>query len=144
MRPAFFVLFAITAATGTAAAASGRQALRLLYAGLALVFLLAAVAAIISFISLYFYQIPTHHCPFDILQSNYYYVGYLLYGSLFAGGFFGIMAGVIAPFRKIGSLAAVIPDIQRRWLILSVSAFAVFVILSLLPMIMTSFTLEGY
>ncbi|MGC2062967.1 MAG: hypothetical protein WA610_08305 [Thermodesulfovibrionales bacterium] len=147
MRTAFFVLFAVTALTGTAAV-SGKKAPKvlyvLLYSGLSLIFLIVSVAAIISFISLYFYQIPTHHCPFDILQSGYYYVGYLLYASLFAGGFFGIMAGIIVPFGKFRSLAGIIPQIQRRWVVLSVSAFTVFVILSIIPMLMTSFTLEGY
>lgn len=144
MRTVFFVLFAVTGLTGTAAAATGRKTLVVLYAVLALLFLVVSVASIISFISLYYYQIPTHHCPFDILQSGYYYVGYLLYGSLFAGGFFGMMAGVIVPFGKIGSLAGVVPQIQRRWIMFSVSAFTVFVILAVLPMLMTSFTLEGY
>jgi len=149
MRPVFFVLFVIIAGIGTAAAAGGRKKALpvfyvLLYSGLALIFLLVSVAAIISFISLYFYQIPTHHCPFDILQSGYYYVGYPLYASLFAGGFFGVMAGIVAPFGKIRSLAGIIPGIQRKWILLSIAAFTVFVILSVIPMLITSFTLEGY
>lgn len=144
MRTVFFSLFAVTALAGTAAAVRGGRKLILLYTALSLVFLSVSVASVISFISLYFYQIPTHHCPFDILQSGYYYVGYPLYVSLFTGGFFGFMAGVVTFFEKIGSLAPIIPGIRRRWIILSVSGFAVFVILSVLPMLMTSFTLEGY
>ena len=41
-----------------------------------------SVAALISFISLYFYELPTHHCPFCILQREYGYVGYLIYATL--------------------------------------------------------------
>ncbi|MBA4372687.1 MAG: hypothetical protein C0402_07455 [Thermodesulfovibrio sp.] len=148
MRVVFFVLFTITALFGITAATSSSTAPRVfssvLYSALSLIFLIVSVAAIISFISLYFYQIPTHHCPFDILQSGYYYVGYFLYGTLFAGGFFGTMSGIIMPFKKIKSLAGIIPQMQRTWIILSVAAFTVFVILATIPMVTTSFTLEGY
>jgi len=41
--------------------------------------------AILSFISVYFYELPTHHCPFCILQKEYGYVGYPLYLTLFGG-----------------------------------------------------------
>lgn len=145
MRTIFFLLFAATALCGTAAVRKSFPPLAtLLYAGLSLAFLIVALASIVSFISLYFYQIPTHHCPFDILQSGYYYVGYLLYGALFSGAFFGIMAGLVMPFRKKRSLAGILPRIQQRWVLLSMAAFILFVILSAMPMLLTSFTLEGY
>ncbi|MDA8082642.1 MAG: hypothetical protein M0024_03165 [Nitrospiraceae bacterium] len=143
-RAVFFALFGVTALTGIAAAYSRKKALIGLYAALSLAFLLVSVASVISFISLYFYQIPTHHCPFDILQSHYFYVGYPLYASLVTGGFFGMMAGLIGLFGKTPSLAGVIPGIQRKWVIASVAAFVVFVIITILPMVFTSFTLEGY
>ena len=63
-----------------------------------------SLAAIISFISLYFYELPTHHCPFCILQKEYHYIGYVLYlslcGATIAGG--GIAA--ISPFTRHTSL----------------------------------------
>ncbi|MCK5855054.1 MAG: hypothetical protein KAG56_07525, partial [Sulfurovaceae bacterium] len=34
-------------------------------------------------------------CPFCFLQSDYYYVGYLLYGLLFLGTFYGMRVGVL-------------------------------------------------
>ena len=64
-----------------------------------------AVASIISFICLYIYELPTHHCPFCILQKEYGYVGYLLYIALFGGGVAGMGAGVLMPFRGRGSMA---------------------------------------
>lgn len=144
MQAVFFTLFTVTALTGAVATVKRTKTLIALYSILSALFLVVSIASVISFISLYFYQIPTHHCPFDILQAHYYYVGYLLYASLFAGGFFGIMAGLIGLFRKIPSLSNIIPGIQRRWIIVSVWTFTAFVILSILPMIITSFTLEGY
>ena len=36
----------------------------------------ATIAGIISFISLYIYEHPHHHCPFCILKPEYGYQGY--------------------------------------------------------------------
>ncbi len=143
-RGIFFSLFFVLTATGIAAVKTGRRPLIYLQSILSGLFLATSMAAIISFISLYFYQIPTHHCPFDILQAGYYYVGYPLYAALFTGGFFGVMAAVIDPFRKIGSLSGVVPRMQRTWIILSLYAYTIFVIIAIMPMIFTPFRLEGY
>jgi hypothetical protein len=107
-------------------------------------FFIVSIAAVVSFISLYFYQLPTHHCPFDILQSGYYYVGYPLYGSLFTGSFFGMMTGIIEPLKKIPSLSAVIPSFQRRWAVKAIIGTSIFVAISLFPMLFLPFTLTGY
>jgi len=71
-------------------------------------------AAVISFISLYFYELPTHHCPFDLLQREYLYIGYPLYLSLFAAGIMGAGAGAIERFKEAPSLKSVIPALQKR------------------------------
>ena len=63
--------------------------------------------AILSFISPYFYELPTHHCPFCILQSEYGYIGYLLYGALFGSAVTGMGVGVLMPFRNIASLSEI-------------------------------------
>ncbi len=58
-------------------------------------FILVSLISLIQFFGTYIYQLPTHHCPFCFLQSDYYYVGYLLYGLLFLGTFYGIRVGVV-------------------------------------------------
>jgi len=58
-------------------------------------FIVVALISLIQFFGTYIYALPTHHCPFCFLQSDYYYVGYLLYGLLFLGTFYGMRAGVI-------------------------------------------------
>ena len=68
----------------------------------------------ISFISPYIYEMPTHHCPFDVLQRGYGYVGYPLYGLLGGGILAGLGVGVLVPFRSVGSLVVVVPRMQRR------------------------------
>jgi hypothetical protein len=55
-----------------------------------LLFLYIAYSSINHFFGTYIYELPTHKCPFCMLQSNYFYVGYLLWTLLFLGVFFGI------------------------------------------------------
>jgi len=61
-----------------------------LYLFSTLLFLSIAYYSVVYFFGRYIYQLPTHKCPFCMLQSDYYYVGYLLWGSLFIGTFMGI------------------------------------------------------
>jgi len=59
-------------------------------------FILISIITLITFFGTYIYELPSHHCPFCFLQSDYYYIGYLLYILLFSGTFYGIVAGFIA------------------------------------------------
>ncbi len=52
-------------------------------------FLIISIFSLILFFSTYIYQLPTHHCPFCLLQKDYYYIGYFLYFFLFSGTFWG-------------------------------------------------------
>ena len=58
-------------------------------------FIIVALISLIQFFGTYIYELPTHHCPFCFLQSDYYYVGYMLYGLLFLGTFYGMRVGVV-------------------------------------------------
>jgi hypothetical protein len=73
-----------------------------------------SIAALISFISLYYYELPTHHCPFCILQGEYHYVGYLIYATLLGGGIASAGTWALTPFRFAPSLQESLPRIQRR------------------------------
>ena len=97
-----------------------------LFATLSLLGFAVAIAAIIAFLSLYVYENPNHHCPFCLLKVGYDYVGYALYLPLFAAAAFGLSAGVIAPFRRIASLQAVIPGEVRRLTGLALIGFGLF------------------
>ena len=61
-----------------------------LLAAVSLLFLYIGYESVIHFFGTYIYALPTHKCPFCMLQKAYYYIGYLLWASLFAGVFFGI------------------------------------------------------
>ncbi len=53
-------------------------------------FLYMSYQTVIHFFGTYIYQLPTHRCPFCMLQTEYFYIGYLLWAMLFLGVFFGI------------------------------------------------------
>jgi hypothetical protein len=105
------------------------------------IFFIAAVIGTISFISLYFYELPTHHCPFCILQKEYGHVGYLLYGSLLGGVIAALGVGILSPFKTATSLTKVIPHVQRRLALTSLVLFALFTGTVLIRIGTTSFTL---
>lgn len=112
MKVLFFAGAFGSAALGLVFLRTGRAARWLgLSSGLTLV---ATVLAMVSFISIYVYELPTHHCPFCVLQAGYGYIGYPIYVSLFVASVAGLGAGVLAPFGKIPSLAAAVPRMQRR------------------------------
>ena len=69
----------------------------LLYIIANLLFVYVAYYALVYFFGTYIYQLPTHKCPFCMLQKEYYYVGYGLWFSLFVGSFVG-MSGAISTF----------------------------------------------
>lgn len=117
---------------------------RFLSTALATVFLPLALASVISFIAPYYYQIPTHRCPFDILQSGYYFIGYPLYLSLFGGTLFVALPGIVEPFAKISSLSIEIPRLQRKWLLAAVILIVLFLSLASGPILFSSFRMAGY
>lgn len=103
--------------------------------------LLVAFTSIISFISVYFYELPTHHCPFCILQKEYGYIGYPLYMSLFTAGITGASVGVIGRYRGYSSLKEIIPSLQKRLCLVSMIGYAVFALIASYPIIFSDFIL---
>jgi len=112
-----------------------------LFAALSTLFFPVAIAALISFFSLYYYELPTHHCPFCILQQGYHYVGYLLYACLMGGAVAGLGVGVLAPFHSRTSLLKSIPAMQRRLTTVTLVLYGVFTSAVVWKMATTSFTL---
>ena len=102
-----------------------------------------SILSILSFISLYFYELPTHHCPFCILQAEYGYVGYPLYIALFGAGIAGMGVGVLMPFRAVESLAGVIPSFQKRLVLISLVLLILFTVIVTYRMAFTDFILGG-
>lgn len=107
------------------------------------VYFVVGLAAVISFISVYYYELPTHHCPFDILQSGYHYIGYPLYAGLFGFAVVGLGIGVLDRFGNVPSLAAVVPAMQRHYAWIGLAASILVLAIALYPMLFSSFTLAA-
>jgi hypothetical protein len=60
------------------------------------------------FFGTYIYELPSHRCPFCYLQSDYYYVGYLIYALLFLGTFYGVVVLFKEKFFKVSFIANVL------------------------------------
>ena len=68
---------------------------RYLFAISNIIFIVIALITLIAFFGTYIYELPSHHCPFCFLQSDYYYIGYIIYLTLFLGTFYGLVVGFI-------------------------------------------------
>ncbi|MEK6742016.1 MAG: hypothetical protein AABZ15_00235 [Nitrospirota bacterium] len=118
LQYAFTAIMAAAIALGVAVAVTGRGGYALFVAaGMAFII---GIASLISFISPAVYELPTHHCPFCVLQKEYGYIGYLFYAALLGGAVTGMGAGGLNPFRSVPSLVVIIPSLQRKLAFISI------------------------
>ncbi len=118
--------------------------LRYVLTGISVAFLFVSLAAIVSFISLYIYEAPSHHCPFDMFQGRYHYIAYPIYTSLFFGVFFGALPGLFQPFKTISSLEEEIVRLEKKWISRGFAWMVVFLVLTSWPVLFGDFTMRGY
>ena len=137
--PVFFLGLVATGVSGTIYRLTEKGAL--LFSFMSSVNFILSVTALISFISLYFYELPTHHCPFCVLQDAYGYVGYFLYGALLLGAVSGISAGVLSPFRETRSLFRILPHVQRRLVCVCLASYGLFAATSIWRIIFSRLTM---
>ena len=129
----FTGIMATAIALGIAVAVTGRGGYAFfLAAGTAFIM---GIASLISFISPAIYELPTHHCPFCVLQKEYGYIGYLFYATLLGGAVTGMGVGILKPFRSIPSMAVIIPSMQKRLAVLSVLFYASACLLTLVAVL---------
>lgn len=96
------------------------------YAALSLLMFIISLVSIVSFISLYIYELPTHHCPFCIIMEEYNYLGYLLYILLFGAVVSGIGIAALIPFHHVESLQFMLSGFIRKLALASVILYAAF------------------
>ncbi|MBF0247364.1 MAG: hypothetical protein HQL36_04740 [Alphaproteobacteria bacterium] len=114
-KAALVLLFGSLALAGVVAAVHARTGQGgMLYGAVSVLVFVAAIAGIVSVVSLYVYEHPNHHCPFCLLKPEYGYFGYWLYVPLFAGTVLGMGGGPIAVFAGAPSLAEIAPRVSRR------------------------------
>lgn len=112
MMAAFYAATAITLLSGFYFFRKGKAGY--FFSAMSGVMAVVTVASIFSFLSIYIYELPSHHCPFCILQKEYHYIGYPLYAALLFGAVSGIGVGALMPFRAVGSLKQIVPALQKR------------------------------
>ncbi len=108
---------------------SNKPLFRYIQTIIAAAFLIMAIIAVISFVSIYTYELPTHHCPFDMVQPEYNFIGYPLYLSLFCGVFFGLLPGIFQPAKRLPSMTAPLERIEKKWLLSSLVCTLFFLLL---------------
>jgi hypothetical protein len=69
-------------------------------------FMFIAYYAVVYFFGTYIYELPTHKCPFCMLQVEYYYVGYIIWVSLFLGSYIGLTNALLKLWLKRDELRA--------------------------------------
>jgi hypothetical protein len=144
MKISFYTVMTITAVSGLYFYLKGRASAGLIFSVMAVITFTVSIASLISFISLYFYELPTHHCPFCILQKEYYYVGYPLYVALFGGVVTGAGVGVLMPLSRKESLSVVVPRVQKGLTFVTLILYLAFAVIATCAMLFTDFRLEGY
>jgi hypothetical protein len=140
MKITFYLTMTLTIASGIYSYFKNKGAY--LFSTLSGITLVVSLASIISFISLYFYELPTHHCPFCILQKEYGYVGYPIYMTLFGGTISGMGVGVLMPFRNIKSLSEIVPSIQKKLTAVSMILLIIFTAIATYGMLFSNLTLD--
>lgn len=144
MLIAFYLVAALYLATALACLVSLSRLLRYLLTALSLLILVVSLASIVSFLSLYVYELPTHHCPFDMLQGQYSFIGYPIYLFLFSSVFFGLLPGLSQPLRRIPNLADLVADTEVKWLTLGIVSMLLFLSVASWKVIFGSLTMVGY
>lgn len=115
----------------------------LLFSLASLLHFFLSISALISFISMYIYELPTHHCPFCLLHQEYGYIGYPMYGAMLVSAVSGMGAGAIHPFRAVASLRQVVPRIQKRFALVSVVAILIFALITGSGLFFSSLKMAG-
>jgi len=140
----FYSMVIVFTAAALLCLKSPAAALRYVVSILSLLLFFVSIAAMVSFISLYIYDLPSHHCPFDIFQKNYHFIGYPIYISLFCGVLCGLLPGFFQPLKKIPSLRDKVVLSEKKWLLLSVLLILTFTVISSWPVVFGDFTMQGY
>jgi len=138
---AFTAVLAAALVSGAAVLRTGRWTRVLAVSGT--LALPVSAAALVSFIALYFYELPTHHCPFCLLQREYGYVGYLIYAALLAGGIAAAGSWVLIPHAQVPSLQRELPRIQRRLAAAAVVAYGLFALVVGAQIVLSELSLAG-
>jgi len=142
MQAAFCGVAVLTTAAAVRFLLDGRGGY--LFAALSAIQFPVAIAAMISFISPYVYEMPSHHCPFCLLQREYGYLGYPLYGLLLTAAVAGIGVGALEPYRDRESLKRLLPALRGRLAAVALLSLFIFSVMVAWLIAGSSLDMGGY
>ena len=90
----FYLLYILTVISSLQ-----KKSLLLLFSNILFTYL--AYFSVTYFFSTYIYELPTHQCPFCMLQTEYNFIGYFIWSSLFLGLFFSICTNIFSKFEGL-------------------------------------------
>jgi hypothetical protein len=99
-------------------------------AALSAIAFVVAIVGILSFLSLYLYEHPNHHCPFCVLKPEYDYRGYWLYLPLFSATGAGLGVGALQPFARRAGLSELVPRLSQKLAGFSAGMFLMFAVIA--------------
>ncbi len=101
-----------------------------------------SIVALIDYVCPYFYELPTHHCPFCILHGEYNFIGYPIYLALLTAGVTGLGIGAISPFGGLKSLELVVQRIRRELTLICLSSWFVLLAISVWGILSSNLRLD--
>ena len=104
---------------------------------------IVALVTIVSFIALYVYEHPHHHCPFCILKSGHDFVGYALYIPLFLATALALGTGALSPWKNKPSLRDAVEVSAPKMAWFSIALFALFYLLSIWSVLSSNLVMTG-
>lgn len=116
---------------------------RAIYGLASMVFFMVSITAIISVISSYIYEQPHHHCPFDVIKSEFDYIGYWMYLPLFTATGFGMAVGVLGLRRTPDSMAETLDGLMKKRIKISIALFMLFGLVCLFAILKSNLILIG-
>ncbi len=135
------VLATVLAVIGTVAsigaallAARSPTKARITVAGvITLVSLPAAIAASVLEVAPHAFEVPHHVCPFCLLRSDVFAIGYPLYGALFLATTWGVGAGVSAVLARGAAAHEALAPFARGLLRRGAVAWALALVIAVVP-----------
>jgi hypothetical protein len=102
------------------------------------------LASVVAFISVYYYRLPSHHCPFDLLQGHYHLIGYPLYLCLFGALLCGLVPQLLVLLRAFPDFSGRLAPVERRWLNAGLLLLLGLLALVSWPLLFGAFTMKAY
>ena len=115
-----------------------------LHSASGLILFVISILSIISFIAPYIYEMPSLHCPFNMMRREYHHIGYILYAFLFAATFLSLIPGLMEFLKKKGNhIGKAVGALQEKAFKVSIVFWALFLVMASIPILLFVIRSEG-